>query len=283
MEMNKSKCLNGHWFDADKYSVCPHCGAGKNAGDVTGEPETSMSTGEDSSERIKKKGLFWNRKEKNKESEIGTTGGVSEAARSINTVGIPYGSSVIHSVTTNPKEMPINPEGLEEHKLPNTEVLFKPVVQHADVEKNEKVPKKEEQNISTVRREIDDIKTISVYANVQGEEPVTGWLVGVRGEYRGSSFNLKAGVNVISRDAGSYICLKKDAQVSRGKHATIIYEPKKKVFYLGEGDNTMTYCNDELVCGKQELKSYDSIEVGGGLYLFVPFCGEMFDWDKAEE
>ena len=26
--MNAKKCANGHFFDADKYPVCPHCGAG---------------------------------------------------------------------------------------------------------------------------------------------------------------------------------------------------------------------------------------------------------------
>ncbi len=281
MEKNKAQCINGHWFDADKFSVCPHCGEKKKMGEVTVSQGLSVSLEAEVLDKSKRKGLFWSRKEKNTETEIRTTGGVSEAAVGISSEGPTCGNAITHSVSTNPKEVPINPEVLAGQSLPHTEVLIKPVGQIAkQIPKDLEVQKREVQSIATVKRDIDDVKTITIYATEQGEEPVTGWLVGVRGEYRGNSFNLKAGVNVISRDAGAYVCLKKDVQVSRGKHASIIYEPKKKVFYLGEGENTMTYCNDELVCGKQTLKPYDSIEIGGGSYLFIPFCGEQFDWDK---
>lgn len=280
MEKNKAQCMNGHWFDADKFSVCPHCGEKKKGGEVTATHELVASLETENPDKVKKKGLFWNRKEKNKEAEIRMTGGVSEAAANPNVERISYENSIIHSISINSKEVSLNSEMLESQRLPHTEVLIKPIGKSLNVQGMNSAEVQKKESVTAVKKDIDDIKTISIYANIQGEEPVTGWLVGVRGEYKGNSFNLKTGVNVISRDASAYVCLKKDAQVSRGKHATIIYEPKKKVFYIGEGENTMTYCNDELVCGKQELKSYDSIEIGGGSYLFIPFCGEQFDWDK---
>lgn len=227
--MNKVRCENLHWFDADKFSVCPHCGAQKQ----------SEKQVEDKKEE-KKKGLF---RKRTQEQEA----------------------------VSCPSEIVVS------SKNQKTEVMYEPeailAYQRAQ----------EQEAAQVMHTDIDELKTVSRFAGVQGEEPVTGWIVGVRGEYRGVSFHLKTGVNVISRDASAVVSLKKDVQVSRGKHAVIIYEPKKKIFYLGEGENTLTYCNEELVCGKQELKPYDSIEIGEGIYRFIPFCGERFDWDREEE
>lgn len=280
MEKNKAQCINGHWFDVDKFSVCPHCGEKKRTGEVTVSQELSISLETETSDKAKKKGLFWSKREKNKETEIRTTGGVSETAASISSVGLTCGNSVTHSTNPNPKEEPINPEMFEGENLPRTEVLIKTLGQMTEpAVEDVEIKKKEFQTVAPVKRDIDDIKTISIYATEQGVEPVTGWLVGVRGEYKGSSFQLKAGMNVIGRSADAYVSLKKDTQVSRGKHAVIIYDPKKKEFYLGAGEE-LTYCNDNRVCGEQELKPYDLIEIGGGSYMFIPFCGEQFDWDK---
>ncbi len=227
--MDKVRCENLHWFDADKFSTCPHCGAQKQSEKLVEDKKE---------EKEKKKGLFRRRTQE----ENSRLSGI-----------------------------------MADSQFQKTEVMFElePNQVHQSVQKQEAV--------QVMHADIDEIKTVSRYAGVQGEEPVTGWLVGVRGEYRGISFHLKTGVNVISRDASAVVSLKKDVQVSRGKHAVIIYEPKKKIFYLGEGENTLTYCNEELVCGKQELKSYDSIEIGEGIYRFIPFCGERFAWDEEDE
>lgn len=299
MEANKVQCVNKHWFNAAKYDVCPHCGA-KQAGETGGgttEKEVNASLNK-TEEKGKKKGFFWSKnKEKSTESEIKVTGGVADVVSERSSIGISFGNSITHHLTSQPEEQVINPVGYENAFYPKTEVLMKPVSapgtitnqQTAATEEGytEKSPLPVHAEPATSadvprKRDIDDVKTISIYANEQGEEPVTGWLVGITGTYRGTSFSLKTGVNVIGRDASAYVCLKKDVQVSRGKHASIIYEPKKKMFYLGEGENTLTYCNEELVCGKQELKPYDAIEIGGGKYLFVPFCGDSFDWEKNE-
>lgn len=32
---NKGQCANGHWYDKDKYQVCPHCGVAEEKADVT--------------------------------------------------------------------------------------------------------------------------------------------------------------------------------------------------------------------------------------------------------
>lgn len=314
--MNKLKCTNQHWFDADVYSVCPHCGAQRMTEEMVGEPESGDNP--DNEEKSKKKVFFW-RKSKIAEQDENITLGEKEMGASKNFSGGPSGRSTTHSASSYPEDALTKPAGVGEKRFPETEVLIPPAsgkmsYSTQNMKKNDTTEtqgmmtgtQKAENSTSKVPftgtvlhtsgqselinpgaemmkqlfpKEIDEIKTVTIYANEQGEEPVTGWLVCVSGIYRGRSFPLKAGVNVIGRDENAFVCLKKDLQVSREKHASIIYEPKRKIFYLGEGQNSLTYCNDELICGKQEINAYDSIEIGGGKYLFIPLCGEKFDWD----
>lgn len=231
MEKNKVRCINGHWFNADKFSACPHCGAKETV--ISEEP-----------------------------------GGVAGGAGTIRTGKPDWGRSGSE-----------NPGG----NIPETEILFPPGGGSVHPVQVSKISEKETPWTDKTPKGIEDIKTITIYADEQGEEPVTGWLVCVKGLYHGNSFSLKTGVNLIGREERSYVCLRRDAQVSRSRHAVLIYEPKKKVFYIGEGESALTYCNGELVYGKRQLQAYDSIEIGGGEYLFVPFCGERFDWSGEKE
>ena len=41
--MNVTKCINGHFFDADKYQLCPHCGAIASNGTVAPATEDKKS------------------------------------------------------------------------------------------------------------------------------------------------------------------------------------------------------------------------------------------------
>lgn len=50
--MNVTKCINGHFFDADKYPLCPHCGA------VATAPESAAN------EAKKPHTSFWGKKKK---------------------------------------------------------------------------------------------------------------------------------------------------------------------------------------------------------------------------
>ena len=42
----------------------------------------------------------------------------------------------------------------------------------------------------------------------------------------------------------------------------------------------ITYCNDEQVEMVRPLKAYDVIEVGKSQLLFLPLCGEQFQWNE---
>lgn len=301
--MNKVVCANQkepHFFDADKYTVCPHCGAPKRPDnwetENNQEKEQKIST-----EKSKKKGFFWKsskREESNTDNKeignsISATGDVTLVAGKKKELDI----QVAEELSVSAEEV--------KGSIPETEVLIKSFWSEEEKETQSFDNRPTQKQSVNKQITLDDVKTETIHTfkrtgtgqNV-GErnegglnkpdtriEPVVGWLVCVEGKYKGCSFSLKTGINVIGRNEDADICLREDGMVSRHKHAVIIYEPKQKEFIACQGETSMTYYNEELLFGQQKLKAYDALEIGEGNYLFIPFCGEQFDWsmNKMQE
>lgn len=110
--------------------------------------------------------------------------------------------------------------------------------------------------------------------------PCVGWLVAIGGNHIGQDFHLKVGKNFIGRDANMDIALTGDRSVSREKQAVIIYEPKQHLYLVQPGEaSSLVYCNNEVVLNPVELKAYDMITVGEVNLVFMPLCGEQFNWN----
>jgi len=89
-------------------------------------------------------------------------------------------------------------------------------------------------------------------------------------------FNIEYNIH----NSDNKIILGKDGSVSREKHALIIYEPKKRNFYLQPGDSSgLTYINDDMITETRMLNKRDIIELGNGKYIFIPLCNETFSWE----
>ena len=129
-------------------------------------------------------------------------------------------------------------------------------------------------------------KTVAVMRQKSGINPVVGWLVCVEGKEKGRDFRLHTGNNLIGRADHMDICLKGsgDETISRENQGVISYDRKHRNFYVspGKGENLM-YLNDEPVLGVEKLKMYDKLEIGSELLMFVPLCGEEFQWEKEEK
>lgn len=111
--------------------------------------------------------------------------------------------------------------------------------------------------------------------------PVVGWLVCIKGDYLGESFNLKSGRNNIGRAGNMDIVLAKDGRVSRDRHAAVVYEPNKREFLVQSGESSgLTYLNGELLMGFKPFVQDDKLMVGGCEFLFKPLCGADFSWDQ---
>lgn len=111
-------------------------------------------------------------------------------------------------------------------------------------------------------------------------EPAVGWLVCIKGPHWGESFNIFTGKNSIGRNGNNRIVISKDNSVSRDKHAIIIFEPKKREFFIKPGDsNGLVYLNGENIFDVKKIVQYDEIEIGGTTLKLATLCGEQFSWE----
>lgn len=118
-------------------------------------------------------------------------------------------------------------------------------------------------------------------------EPVqiAGWIVITSEKGKGSSFVITYGMNTIGRSYENHINIDNgDGSISRLKHTSIIYDFENNQFFIQHHDGKyLTYLNKKLVGGLTELNAYDKIKIGKTEFVFVPLCGEHFQWEDEHE
>ncbi|MGM9933680.1 MAG: FHA domain-containing protein [Clostridium sp.] len=139
---------------------------------------------------------------------------------------------------------------------------------------------KKEKKPEVKPEEIDEIETNLLYQEV---EPVCGWLVCIEGCRQGKDYKIRRGKNFIGRADDMDIQIIGDNHISARNHSIVVYDPKKKNFVLLPGDSAgIAYLNGDPAYMPVELTPYDVIELGKSKFLFVPFCGEHFEWQDNE-
>lgn len=114
--------------------------------------------------------------------------------------------------------------------------------------------------------------------------PVCGWLVCIEGARVGKDYKIKNGKNFVGRGDDMDIQILGDNEISRKNHTIIVYDAKKKNTVILPGDSAgITYLNQDAVYVPTELVPYDTIELGRSKFVFVPFCGEHFEWDDVKK
>ena len=109
--------------------------------------------------------------------------------------------------------------------------------------------------------------------------PVTGWLVCVEGPEKGRDFRLHSDMNYIGRARNNDVVLAGDASVSRERHAMVAYDSRDKLFFFAPANgSSLVRQNGRPVLSTVELKAGDRLEIGEGTYMFIPLCGENFEW-----
>lgn len=309
MEVKVTKCQNGHYFDSNKHTNCPHCGAAEFTVNIP-QPKKSGF------------GLF---KKKDKSVEITAGHKMTESfspkldsAIKIEDV-IPTDSQqafVIEDVVTEGAFSA--EESLSEIEDVETEGFFSSGDNRGDIEdvvttgmfsvdetpnvddkltagffSEEPVESKQPlSNGGSLLEEIksvtadNDVRTVGVFSlnntvedKNEIQEPVVGWLVCVGGKHIGKDFKIIAGKNSIGRNGGNDITLESEESVSREKHAWIIYEPRKREFFAKPGESSgLTYLNDENIFDAKKLSHGDILEFGDTKFIFIPLCGESFSW-----
>lgn len=129
--------------------------------------------------------------------------------------------------------------------------------------------------------EDNDPVTVARVAEDKGIDPPVGWLVEVNGPHKGEAFVIHSERNTVGRGSSMDICLKGDVSVSRENNAILSYNPRNREFHLipGEG-KAIVYVNGEELLTPSALCAYDRIEIGHTALLFLPLCGEKFNWEE---
>lgn len=115
-------------------------------------------------------------------------------------------------------------------------------------------------------------------------EPVCGWLVCIEGVKRGLDFKVRMGKNFVGRADDMDIQILGDNGISRRNHAIVVYDPQHRNTVLLPGESSgLAYLNGDAVYTPRELAAYDIVELGKSRFLFVPFCGNNFEWKDKDE
>lgn len=133
------------------------------------------------------------------------------------------------------------------------------------------------------RSSIDEGHTIAVVKKKTGIDPVVGWLVCVKGPDRGRDYQIRSEKNAVGRSDSMDICVAGDETISRNDHAFVVYDPKKNLFRIQAGlSRGLVYLNGEEVVSSETMKAYDRVEMGESSFVFVPFCGENYQWESQK-
>ena len=110
---------------------------------------------------------------------------------------------------------------------------------------------------------------------------ISGWLVCVKGDHYGKSFDIYEGENTIGRGADADICLTEDRYVSDKIQTVITYDQQENAFFAGPGNaREVFYVNDKIVLKKTEIFDGDIVEIGRTELIFKALCGAEFCWKK---
>lgn len=282
--MKAVRCPNGHWYDSETYSQCPHCGQSGST------PKKSAPE----AEKPEKKRFFLFKKEKKP-----TPMAVAETPAK---PAVPAKVESNHSATRDEVTERFFADIDDDKTVSMFEANGSTLPDPASKGMKEKEPSAQKWSTSeplaaAVQRisAMDEGRTLSYFNAMTAQkessyvqqstsktaEPVVGWLVAISGVHLGESFQLYAGKNTIGRNSSNRVVLALDQSVSRENQATIIYEPKRREFYLQSGNSDgLVYLNDSFMTGSQLLKEKDVVEVGTSKLVFIPLCGTDFSWEQ---
>lgn len=122
-------------------------------------------------------------------------------------------------------------------------------------------------------------KTIGLFFNAEGVQPVVGWLVCEDGPERGNSYKIVSGRNFIGRSHKSDIVIYDDQSISREKHCSVIFEPKTCNFYVMPSEQTITLLNGDTLTDAVCITDDDVISIGKSKFRMIPYCKKGREWD----
>ena len=117
------------------------------------------------------------------------------------------------------------------------------------------------------------------------QEPVVGWLVIIGGPGLGAFRAIFEGNNTIGRAASQRIAIDfGDDAISGEEQAYLRYDSADREFLFvpNLAKTNVVAVNDLKPTGAVKLAAMDVITMGRTQLVFVPFCGDEFDWSELK-
>jgi hypothetical protein len=125
----------------------------------------------------------------------------------------------------------------------------------------------------------DEGRTVAIIKEQLGIDPVVGWLVSIEGKEKGRDYRIHTDNNFIGRGEKMDICIRGDDTISRENHAIVSYDEREKTYFFSPGDGrSIVRLNGKAIFATAEIHAYDIIEIGKTKLVFLPLCGEKFEW-----
>ncbi len=118
------------------------------------------------------------------------------------------------------------------------------------------------------------------------QDPVVGWLVVVGGPGIGQFRPVFEGNNTVGRSASNRVAIDfGDDAISADEQAYIRYDSADRSFLFvpNLAKTNVVSVNDKRPTGAVELGQMDVITMGRTQLVFVPFCGQEFDWSALSD
>lgn len=114
-------------------------------------------------------------------------------------------------------------------------------------------------------------------------DPVVGWLVCIEGATKGTDYRIHSQNNYIGRSAKMDISIPEDSHISAENSAIIAYDNEDRTFYFGPcSGRNIVRVNGKPALSVEKIEAYDVLTVGTTKLLFVPLCGDRFDWNEKK-
>ena len=310
--MNIIRCKNGHWYDADSYSSCPHCES--NAGGAVARVERKESKADTGKKNWLKKTRPRKEKSTTKTESLSNAPSFDDVFMEIDAdTDAVTDTDVIERNDSNRKigfittERELSEEPYTKEADPdatqgayNSQPSFighsRPTPAVAPAKPRFAEENDQDQSSSLMKAvnrvsKVDMDKTVGFFKSMTNnnledvssfstvQNPVVGWLVCVEGPHWGESFSVVTGKNSIGRNDENQISLSKDKSVSGKAHAWITYEESHRNFLLDHGDGRYPDLNGAQVLSPTMIQSFDKIKLGKTTLLFINLCGENFSWE----
>lgn len=118
------------------------------------------------------------------------------------------------------------------------------------------------------------------------QEPVVGWLVVIGGPGLGAYRPVFEGNNTLGRHSSQRIPIDfGDESISGEEQVYVRYDSSDKSFLLVPNltKTNVVAVNDEKPTNAVKLQAMDVITIGRTQLVFVPFCGDEFDWSELRK